>query len=383
MTASGRQVNRFISIILSIFLILPVQFIPVGARCLSDIALAKSDAAPSTVPLQYQVKPQTQFRQLVIYVPDIFDSAKQVEKALDQLRAKGIPKKDIINLAQHAGFDVQQGLKTQAKQLARIVDMESAKRQGLKAYLVAKGTGGLVVRSYLATAKKLRSNHAPIENVVALGVPHQGRQWAKIAYVTAWPLPKVNSRSPAIRDLAPDSPFMRELNQHKDKRKHLLEGGKAVLKKIDNYTFKKELKTKLAAIDRAKIEVRDEVERILYFPERVQLSDRDKSRIREMKTIGQQINRILNVGARRTVPLRKMARKIKKQQQKIDQRIQQYVGARCAVPLQKSLAKITTLAATVNKSNHKLQKQLQQKLESSQLYKIKVVAGLTAPKVNI
>ncbi|MCK5243527.1 hypothetical protein KAR34_13850, partial [bacterium] len=96
MTASGRQVNRFISIILSIFLILPVQFIPVGALL----------AAPLTVPLQYQVKPQTQFRQLVIYVPDIFDSARQVEKALDQLRAKGIPKKDIINLAQHAGFDV-------------------------------------------------------------------------------------------------------------------------------------------------------------------------------------------------------------------------------------------------------------------------------------
>ena len=350
MRAFSRRVNRFISIILSIFLIFPVQFVPtVGAR--RAVPLRQDNASHS----------KTQFRQLVIYVPDIFDSARQVEKALAQLRAKGIPKKDIINLAQHAGFDVQQGLKTQAKQLAGIVDMESAKRQGLKAYLVAKGTGGLVVRSYLATAKKLRSVGAPIENVVAVGVPHHGRQWAKLAYSTALPLPIVGSRSLAVRDLAPDSPFMRELNQHKHKREHLLEGAKAALKKIDDFTFKKELKTKLAAIDRAKIEVRDEVERILHFPERVQLSDRDKSRIREMKTTGQQINEIITVGA------------------------DPCVGARCAVPLQKSLAKITTLAATVNKSNHKLQKQLQQNLGSSQLYKIKVAssAGLTDPKTNM
>ncbi|MCD4814497.1 hypothetical protein K8S19_12505, partial [bacterium] len=344
-----RRTIRVIALLLATSMALPLQFLPgrvfaqsgaLTGTVISPPKTVKEEIshpaiglpAPSaelSVPRKSSSSSHSGFRQLVIYVPDIFDTPKDVAYAMDRLRRKGIPEEDIINLAQDKAFDTRKGLKEQAQMLSRIVERESARRLGLKAHLVAKGTGGLVAQSYLLTAKRLRTAGAPIEDVVALGVPHQGRGWAKIVYALGIPLPGAGVRSLAIRDLAPDSAFMRELKYYQSKKDNMIADAQSVLKKIDSFDFKKEMRARLAAMDHTKKEVSDHVERIIHFPDRIKLGDADKRRIssvqKEEKVAAKTIARFQEQLAshRQAKPelLKKTADQIKAQQQAVEKRV--------------------------------------------------------------
>ncbi|MCK5218469.1 hypothetical protein KAR10_03030, partial [bacterium] len=324
------------------------------------------------------------FRQLVIYIPDIFDNAKEIDKALSRLRAKGILSQDIINLAQHPDFDLKSGLAAQAEQLAKIAEVESAKRKGLKAHLIAKGSGGLVARSYLAEAREIRPAGAPIIDVIGIGVPHNGRLWAKWAYFLSLPLPKAGMRATAVRDLSPDSRFMRKLNFLKRKREKLVHEAEKILKNIDDSIFNHKLKTKLAAIDRAKSAAVEQAGRLFNAPESIHLSPQDRQRIHDMKNSYQAlkmlcekyedipakkpgVNTLVRLGDGLNREHAKILRKIAAQTQKPADWLKRS-------PLAQKLLKIKDLTGVIEAGNDQAQNRLLALFRSPKLYPLDMVS---------
>jgi hypothetical protein len=371
MSVNNRS-HRGISCLLSFLLVFPAHFVPLSIQ-------GRVIGQPAVSRLEYP------FRQLVIYIPDIFDKSKEIDKALSRLRAKGIPSQDIINLAQHPDFDPKSGLAVQAKQLARIAEVESAKRRGLKAHLIAKGTGGLVARSYLAETREFRPEGAPIIDVIGIGVPHNGRLWAKWAYALALPLPGVGARSAAVRDLSPDSRFMRKLNHLKKKREKLIHRAEETLKNLDNLTFNQEVKAKLAAIDHAKAEAAEQVDRLFSAPESIHLSPWDRQRIHDIKSSYQNLKMVCeNFGDNLTKEIRvndlvSLGHGLNREHVKIRQKIAAQTRKPAdwleRSPLAQKLLKIKDLSRIIETKTDQAQGRLLDLLYSREFYQLGLVPG--------
>ncbi len=371
MSVNNRS-HRGISCLLCFLLVFPAHFVPLSSQ-------GRIIGQPT------RSRPEYSFRQLVIYIPDIFDNAKEIAKALSRLRAKGIPAQDIINLAQHPDFDPKSGLAVQAEQLARIAEVESAKRRGLKAHLIAKGTGGLVARAYLAAAKEIRPAGAPIIDVIGIGVPHNGRLWAKWAYALALPLPGVGARSAAVRDLSPDSRFMRKLNQLKNKREKMVHAAEATLTSLYDLPFNQKLQAKLTAIDRAKAEAAEQVDRIFSSPESIKLGPQDMQHINEMKSSCQALKmaceKFDNTLAKeaRVKELARLGHDINREQVKIRQKIAEQSRKPAdwleRSPLAQKLLEIKDLSRVIETKSDQAQGRLLDILYSPEFYQLGLVPG--------
>lgn len=364
--------HRGLAYLLCFLLVFPVHFVPLSSQ-------GRVSDQPT------RPRPEHPFRQLVIYIPDIFDNAKEINKALSRLVAKGIPAQDIINLAQHPDFDPKSGLAVQAAQLARIAEVESAKRRGLKAHLIAKGTGGLVARSYLAESREIRPEGAPIIDVIGIGIPHNGRVWAKWAYALALPLPGVGVRSAAVRDLSPDSRFMRKLNHLKNKREKMVHAAEETLTSLDDLPFNQKLQAKLAAIDQAKAEAAEQADQIFCSPESIKLGPQDMQRINEMKSSCQALKmaceKFDNTLAKETrvKALVILGDDINREQVRIRQKIAEQTRKPAdwleRSPLAQKLLKIKDLSRVIETKTDQAQSRLLDLLYSPEFYQLGLVPG--------
>ncbi|MFV1990118.1 MAG: peptidoglycan DD-metalloendopeptidase family protein [Acidimicrobiales bacterium] len=117
--------------------------------------------------------------------------------------------------AQRTGQDINKS----AREFARLLDDVAAQNPGVPIDVIAHSQGGLVARQAIQESSSLP---ATLENLVTMGTPHQGSPLAKTAVVVdrdlilesvseIVPLFPVPVDSPSLRQLVPDSEFLKNL----------------------------------------------------------------------------------------------------------------------------------------------------------------------------
>jgi hypothetical protein len=269
--------RSLLSLCLSILLLLPPGF-----------STGEAEAMPASLAPDF--RSQIDLSQpWIIIIPDFFDSLDYWRQAQIQFIASGISPANIIDLSRETGYVPGQRLEAQADLLAQAISRESGLRPGIKPHLIAKGSGGLVARWYLQCYQNLMGIPAPVEDVMAINVPHQGRKWAKWL---AWLCPYVSCLRPYVQvleDLEPDSVFMHRLRTGEEQDREEVKAGQELLKtsfsaldKGEGETFQRALQQKLGNIDQTQRQLGRRLSSLLHFSKAVVLEEADQKRMARM-----------------------------------------------------------------------------------------------------
>ncbi len=225
-------------------------------------------------------------------VPDVLDSTKTLSHAKQRLVRRGLEPEHILVASEQPGFSRASGLSDQARSLEKILISAQVQQPDARLHVVGKGSGGLVVRQFLARQAGLGTEAVTVESAVGLGAPHKGRAWAGWVYRTGVTLPGLGARPRALADLAPNSAFLKQLNQPLLDRQAEAKRVQGVLAGLRQPSLRQDLRNKLASIERQQNDVKESVERALHFPQRAQLSPQDQDRRLEMTRLQARLNRL-------------------------------------------------------------------------------------------
>ncbi|MEW6517382.1 MAG: hypothetical protein AB1439_10825 [candidate division FCPU426 bacterium] len=271
-----RKRQSSITLLLSLLLVIPPGTLQ-----------AKSQPEPT----EPSTRPERLTPEIVVLVPDVLDSAKTLANARQRLIKRGLKSRDVVVTAEQPGFSRSGGLDQQARQLEKILIDLKIRQPSARLHVVGKGSGGLVVRQYLARQAGLGPQAVTVESAVGLGVPHHGRWWAGVAS-------SLGAKSQALADLAPGSAFLNQLNQPIEARRAEVRRVQGVLASLRQPNLRAQVRGKLSAIESQQADIRESVERALHFPQRAALSPDDQKRRQEAERFKAKLNRLPAAEAR-------------------------------------------------------------------------------------
>lgn len=197
------------------------------ASSLPGWAFVNSQISTLASPRDSEAIPVRSWNDLLL-IPDILDSPADWEKVLDGLQRAGFKENQLLPLWKEPGYSPRAGLTVQARLAARAIGARPRRPLAI----IGHGTGGLVARACVAQLRVRTNPVPPVSLVIALGTPHQGRDWAKWVYRLKLPCPKQGVGSAAVRDLATDSDFLKKLNLPGRRRTILLEKAGEIINSI-------------------------------------------------------------------------------------------------------------------------------------------------------